>query len=486
MRLRSLLRLAGSLAIALAPMTLIMTEARPADAQAAPAGKPALKKKPKLKPALSKPDQPAPEPAPAATPAPDTAKADTPASTPETTPPAATAPTTPDAVSCPQDRIDSLVHDLNEWTNLVMENERHARAERGCGQANIVCLDRLGEPGPDPLPERVRAGNPLSVYAIVPAIDHGRITLSTSIRASTAQSQTVTETDPPPKSPPAADSVPVCKLMAYQKASIKSAALPLARFAAQPGLEALTVPTDSGTDAYWSSTDDMKILNDWFAWQSEPRPSPRFTALRARMEVPSGDMLSIDFARTERGARTPSIEKHYDLLIDNGRYYVEPALLVPFIYHGSRTVQLAPTVSGTELRLDVEQDWRVTAAAMIDIFPLGRQKEQISSFRFCRYRSCIDNWLGVQIGTGLDPVFRDWYFGALFEPVSGVAFAFGAVLLKGDFLIPGRAEGMLIPTADTPVKYEDYMVRAYFGASFTLDLLDTLDRGAVATKRALF
>jgi hypothetical protein len=274
--------------------------------------------------------------------------------------------------------------------------------------------------------------------------------------------------------------------MSYQKIAVKAAALPVARFASQPGLEAIAIPAESATDAYWASSDDAKILSDWMAWDADPPPVPRYTALRTRIDVPPGDVLSIDFLRVERGARQPSVEKHYDIVIDNGRYYIEPALLVPFVYHGTRTVDLTPTVSGTELRVGIAQDWRVTAAAMINVFPLGRQKGQISSFRYCRYKSCVDNWLGAQFGAGLDPIFRDWYLGVVFEPVSGLTAGFGASLLKGDFLIPGRAVGMLLPSADLPVKYSDYMIRAYFGLSLTLDIFETLDRGAVATKRMLF
>jgi len=61
----------------------------------------------------------------------------------------------------------------------------------------------------------------------------------------------------------------------------------------------------------------------------------------------------------------------------------------------------------------------VTGALMLNVFPLGRQRGQVTSFRNCRVKSCIDNWLGVQFGAGLDPFFRDWYLGVVFEPVSG-------------------------------------------------------------------
>ena len=468
------------------PLTLSTSSA--AQTGAEPAAKPA-KKRPKLKPALPKPAPLAPEPvesAPASSP--EQPKSETGAK--DAQAPVASASSSPqpsvDAISCPQDKIDALVHDLTEWSGALEESERRLRVERGCGQPNVICLNRLGEPGSDPLPERVMAGRPISVYVVVPSIDRGRITISTSIRANTAQSQVADSVEATSRPAAAPASSEPCRLMSSQKDAIKAAAMPIARFGGQPGLEAEGVPVDSWTDSYWTSADDAKILGEWSTWQAEGRLTPRFTALRARMEVPTGDVLSVDFTRVERGSRSPSIEKHYDVVIDNGRYYVEPALLVPFIYKGSRSIELTPTVSGTELRVGIQQDWRVTGAAMINVFPLGRQKGQVSSFRYCRYRSCVDNWLGAQFGAGLDPLFRDWYLGIVLEPISGFTVGFGASLLKGEFLAPGRAEGMLLPTGDALVKYSDYMVRPYFGLSLTLDILETLDRGATATKRMLF
>ena len=191
-----------------------------------------------------------------------------------------------DLISCPQDKIDKLVHDLDDWSSALRENERRLRADRCCDQPNVICLDRLGEASAEQKPERVNAGHPLSVYAIVPTIDRGRITLSTSVRASTAQSQIADETEPPTKPDVAPIAVDACKLVAFQKNAIKTAALPVARFASAPGLEAIGVPPESGTDAYWASADDMKILGEWLAWQAQPRAVARFNALRVRIDVP--------------------------------------------------------------------------------------------------------------------------------------------------------------------------------------------------------
>lgn len=485
MRLREL----PLLLMALLP-AVILGVATPCAAQAAPPAPPkAPKKKPKLKPTVARP-QPVVEPD-VVEPSPSDSTADKSkqgSPGPDASSPAAgaVAASVGDGTSCPQDRIDKLVHELNDWWAALRENERTLRADRGCDQPNVICLDRLGEASAEQKPERVSAGHPLSVYAIIPSVDRGRITISTSIRASTSQSQIGDETEPLTKPDVAPAFTLPCKLIGFQKEAIKAAALPIARLASAPGLEAIAVPPDSWTDAYWSSADDMKILGDWLNWQAQPRPVPRFNALRVRIDVPAGDLLAIDFTRLERGSRTPSVEKHYEVIIDNGRYYVEPALLVPFVYRGARTVELTPTVSGTELRVGIRQDWHVTGAVMVNVFPLGRQRGQISSFRTCRYKSCIDNWLGVQFGASLNPFFQEWYSGVIFEPVSGLTLGFGASLLKGEFLAPGRAEGMLLPSTSASVNYSEYMVRPYFGLSFTLDILDTIERGAAVTKRALF
>src|SRR5207247_4243072 len=106
-----------------------------------------------------------------------------------------------------------------------------------------------------------------------------------------------------------------------------------------------------------------------------------------------------------------------------------------------------------------------------------------SSFRHCRERTCFANWLGVQVGTAFDHPARDWYFGLLVEPVSGLALGLGASLLKGEFLGPGIAEGMLLPSRDAWVMHSEYMVRPYLGIAITTDIVQTLDRGAISVQQ---
>ena len=165
---------------------------------------------------------------------------------------------------------------------------------------------------------------------------------------------------------------------------------------------------------------------------------------------------------------------------------VEPALLVSFVCKGERTIDLASTPSGTERRVGLQEDWHVAAAAMLDVFPLGRQKGHISSFRDCRSRSCVENWLGAQVGFGLDSTFHDWYAGIVLEPLSGLALNMGAALRQGEFLAKGNSEGMFLGSADQLNKYTAYVVRPYFGVTVTLDLSGTLERGASLSSRGLF
>src|SRR5262249_49477211 len=159
----------------------------------------------------------------------------------------------------------------------------------------------------------------------------------------------------------------------------------------------------------------------------------------------------------ERGERSASTTQHYALPIDSGRYYLELAVMVPVTFHGERTAQLDPALGTTELRAGIREDWHVAGALMVDFFPLGRQKAQLSSFLICRRRICIENWLGVQIGTGFDHPAEDWYFGLVFEPVSGLALGAGAALRKGEFLGPGLAEGMLLPSRSAWEVDTEYM-----------------------------
>jgi hypothetical protein len=384
--------------------------------------------------------------------------------------------------ACANEAVDEVARALSVWMTRYRAALTAAYADRGCDRSDVFCLDRLGQTDGDALPDRVRAGQPFSVQVVVPTSDHGKIAVSTSGAAKAGVAagpfeEAVALSGAP--SPGLAG--PACTLSPTQRDALRVAAGPIAQLTARPGLEAWGVPAGAADDAYWMNATNAGIFAEWSAWAAlHAAETPRFTAVEARVEVPFAEpQLEIEFTRTEGGSASPTLDTHYSVWIDSGQYHLEASVLVPFVYRGRRVATLTPTASGTELQVGLNQDWHVTAAVMVDLFPFGRQKGQVSSFQHCRSSSCAENWLGIQVGTGLSSIFREWYFGLIFEPVSGLAVGGGAAFLKGDFLGPGLAEGMLLPSASLFSSSSDYMWRPYFGVAVTSDIFQTLDRSSV-------
>ena len=394
-------------------------------------------------------------------------------------------PPPPDDALCTSAQIEGLTRSLGEWARQYRDAEKKAYQDLRCEDESVICLDRFGEPTNDKLPERVPAGQRLTVFGVFPPFDTAKVAITASQQAGAAEAESADGGSASAAArPPGGAS---CSLLPSQREAIRAVALPLAKLGSRRGLESLAVPADSWTDAYWVSANEGRIFGEWTAWvdgQKAQRPFS-FATVVTRMDVPSSDTVGIDFRRTERGAKRPSADRHYEIAVDHGRYYIEPALLVPFVFRGDRAAQIVPAVGTGNLRLGMVEDWHVTAAATLQVFPFGRQKGQIHSFKNCRWRGCFDNTLGVQVGTGIGNVFKEWYLGVAFEPVSGFSVGVGAALLKGDFFAHGRAEGMLLPSVDQAAVNSEYMLRAYFGVLLTLDILQTIDRAAVSTRQLL-
>jgi hypothetical protein len=336
---------------------------------------------------------------------------------------------------CTDAEVDQLVRQLKAWTKRYRENEERVRAELGCDKPGVLCLDRFGEPPEGGLQGRVVAGQVFSVFVVFPATDKAKIFVSASVQAAIGETEGAAEGETLKVSAAPAVQDATCRLgSTAQREALRKAAVPIAKLGAGAWLEGLDVPADSATRTYWSSEGNAKLFADWNRWVNAQngRPVPKFSSLRASIQVPYGERLSVDFRRIERGARNPSIEKRYRLAVDNGRYYVEPALLVPFVPNGDRRIVLTPAVGTSELRVGIEEDWHVTGAAMLQVFPLGRQRGQLTSFQYCRTPICIENWLGVQVGTGLGSPLREWYLGLVFEPVSGLNLDAGAQIRTAD------------------------------------------------------
>lgn len=386
------------------------------------------------------------------------------------------------AIACSNEEVATLVHRLAAWAARYDEALRTAYADRGCAKADVLCLNRTGEADADEVPKKLQGNQSFAIEIILPVVDRGKVAVSTSggkSRIAAGPFEDAPATAGSAASDPHA--AVSCELTPAQRDDLKSAANPIDRLTLRPGLELLGIPQGSSDDGYWMNATNANIFADWSAWLAARGDRvPSFTAVEAKIEVPFGEpSLEIDFSRAEAGIASASVEQHYSIWVDDGQYHVELSLLVPFVFRGRRVGTLTSTPTGTELQVGLNEDWHVNGAVMLDFFPLGRQKGQASSFQHCRYSSCVENWLGFQFGTGLSSLFQEWYFGLLFEPVSGLALGAGGTFLKGDFLGPGLAQGMLLPAASDFNVKSDYMLRPYFGVAITTDIFQTLDRSSV-------
>jgi hypothetical protein len=147
----------------------------------------------------------------------------------------------------------------------------------------------------------------------------------------------------------------------------------------------------------------------------------------------------------------------------------------------------------------VRQDLEVFPALMLHVFPGGRDFGALGSFgggacatrsrgldlgrrRAACHRRRAANSLGLQFGPELDfRQFRRFYFGGVFEPVSGFSINFGVALTRQQFFRHGAYEGALI-SAPTVVRSDGspdlsaygelkWAPRFYLGITLSIDIL---------------
>ena len=377
---------------------------------------------------------------------------------------------------CSPERAIATSRALRAWLATYEAGERAAYVAGDCARASVICVDRFGDHPFDTLPSRVDAGAALIVRAILPVADEGRVSVSASVRAQVAHGGAAGRRPARAAAAPAPEAAAVCTSTGAEAAAVVAAAAPIVALAASPGMGALAPPAALASDSVVA----------WEAWLAAHAGSDAaFTAVTASLEVPDAELgVDVDVVRTDckdGGGCAPSAAAHHEIPIDNGRYYLELGVLVPVVYRGTRRATLA--AGTTELRVGVEERWHVTGALMLDVFPLGRARGQVSSFRQCRERTCYANWLGVQVGTSFERPAEDWYLGLVIEPVSGLGIGLGAALTKGEYLAPGLAEGMLLPARAAFGTRTELMARPYLGLTLTTDVFHTVDRGALSLRR---
>ena len=87
----------------------------------------------------------------------------------------------------------------------------------------------------------------------------------------------------------------------------------------------------------------------------------------------------------------------------------------------------------------------------------------------------LGDMLGLQlaINPNLKSPQTSLFGGAFFEPVTGLSFNAGIVVLQGDYLRGGFTSGMAAPTNRSDYVQQLPMARAYFGVTLGYELFHT-------------
>ncbi|WP_437751904.1 hypothetical protein [Sorangium sp. So ce1389] len=194
--------------------------------------------------------------------------------------------------------------------------------------------------------------------------------------------------------------------------------------------------------------------------------------------------LRIVFTRTD-GKLTAPVE--YRALVDHGQYYLEAGILLPIVVDGSRRVVTTPIPStGGERMYSIAENWSVNPSIVLNVFPGGRRRGFVSSYQGCFW--CAGFWgdfLGLQAGVDLDlgEPFDRIFMGVVLQPVAGLSINSGLALVEQEFLPPGYAVGMPVTSGETLTPQPHYMSRFYFGATLTLDIINTVTTATRAAQK---
>ncbi|WP_437939548.1 hypothetical protein [Sorangium sp. So ce341] len=207
-------------------------------------------------------------------------------------------------------------------------------------------------------------------------------------------------------------------------------------------------------------------------------------------EVPEDTSIASLKIRYELAGDGPesAIDESYAVPIDHGQYYLEFGALFPLVIDGSRrVVQTTVPGAGGERRLSVQEDWSVNPSIVLNVFPGGRRRGVISSFQDMRLSTTLGDLLGVQAGVDLDlgEPFDRIFLGGVIEPVAGLSFNAGLAFVQQEYLPAGHAEGMILPAGESVSPVRRYAPRFYFGATLTLDIVNTATTATTSFASAL-
>jgi hypothetical protein len=215
-------------------------------------------------------------------------------------------------------------------------------------------------------------------------------------------------------------------------------------------------------------------------------------------QVPSA-AFTVHYTATttcEKDAST-RVDRPLTFSVGQSGYHLDPSFMFPLVFGGQRQVNLVPLPNTQDHTIEASQSLLPTPITLaLQVFPMGIPGGHFAtivnhaalqcsgSFWDATTRRCSPWWtvynllrpLGLLVGTDIAPNQLDqYYLGGTYQPVRGFSFSAGAAFVKGEFIPPNYAAGMLAPTNGTTFTPDTrYMMRPYIGVAISPELLGLL------------
>jgi len=347
-----------------------------------------------------------------------------------------------------------------------------------CDDLDVVCLGYDGElatdgkspPTRDVWPASVKTGDVLTIVSLTPGFDEGTVDIfakeeqyRNTLFAPPGQSG---QPEKPEKPAPLA-APPPCDALTDQQVEelhrvpeIRQLEGLLSRTRKKPP------PRPDTTPKSWD--DWIKAVNDLLA---EPAPGTAKALPAATLTAGAGAFLLIQIQRTlPNGTVERRISKRF--LIDTGRYYLDVGVLVPMVSKGTRTFYERRDLGTGERRLALEEDTKVSAAIVLEVFPFGgRARDRLW---FTEGPRPLASLVGFQFGTSIAHPTDEYYLGGVLEPISGLSVDFGCAWMRQSFLPSGTSTSLYIPAGETITPRQLLQPHPYIGLTMSLGIVNAL------------
>jgi hypothetical protein len=193
----------------------------------------------------------------------------------------------------------------------------------------------------------------------------------------------------------------------------------------------------------------------------------------SKITVGEVDEVRVEVHKTPRGG--PSADLYDRIPVNRGRYFVDAGIMVAAVHQGKRTYYETTDPSSGEHSIGLERDTKVSTVVMIEAFPFGGRRR--SSVFFFDDPNRVLRWfnlVGIQAGTNLAAPTREWYFGGVIAPISGIGIGAGLALVPGQYLEEGTSrQAAAIAPGQSLQTRELTMARFYFSVSASLEILSS-------------